>query len=183
MDKKIYQTKGFVRQLDKLQRAGRKGNMVAAQARTIIAMLGNTGTSLYDLRHKETKFGELRLSNCRKYDLSGGYRLITVHDDDCLILAWIGNHDECHCWLEKQREKTLDTEAIRRSDRLVDLAAYALADETGEEEEEDGEALLESGPADEPAHDPYEEALLERIDQETLRQVFRGLCRESSCRN
>ncbi|MFH7319382.1 hypothetical protein ACHHRT_02090 [Desulfurivibrio sp. D14AmB] len=181
MDKKIYQTKGFMRQLSKLKLSGRKGNMVAAQAGTIIAMLGDSATSLYDLRHKETKFGEMRLSNCRKYDLSGGYRLITVHDDDCLILAWIGSHDECHFWLEKQRETTLDTEALKRSDRLVDLTDYALTDDTDEEDEE--ENLLEFALADDPAYDPYEEALLEKIDQETLRQVFRGLCRESSCRS
>ena len=169
MGQQIYQTKGFVRQLERLRRSSRKGVMAVDQAVEIIALLNDETTPLHQRWRKETKFGEQRLSDCRKYDLGGGYRMITVLGDGCLILAWIGSHDQCHYWLEKQLKDPIDPEAVKRAGRVF----------VGSQEGK-GQPLAEESKEDPPEEDPYEAALLERIDQETLRYVFRGLCRENS---
>ena len=187
MGQQIYQTKGFIRQLERLRRSDRKGEMAVEQAGRIIAMLSDESTPLYQRWHKETKSGELRLRNCRKYDLGGGYRLITVLGDDCVVLAWIGSHDQCHYWLEKQLKNPIDPEAVKMAGRL--FAAHGEGyDSSAENTEGDPPAIepedhpLEDDPPldDHPKDDPYEEALLERIDQDTLRYVFCGLCRENT---
>lgn len=166
----LFQTRLFARQLNKLPLAGRQGVLALEQAREIMTRLVNSAAPAGDLRHKRTKHGELRLANCRKYDLGGGYRLVTVQDDDCLVLACIGSHDDCHRWLEKQREAALDVAAVKAAGRLVEIAGEPQSPP--------------SNPDSTPAmarEDPYEEALMERLNQEVLRQVFRGLCREKTC--
>jgi hypothetical protein len=166
----LYQTRLFARQLNRLPLAGRQGVLALEQAREIMTRLVKSAAPAGDLRHKQTKHGELRLANCRKYDLGGGYRLVTVQDDDCLVLACIGSHDDCHRWLEKQREAAIDLAAVKAAGRLVEIA----------DELESPPPAADAAPV--PAReDPYEEALMERINQEVLRQVFRGLCGEKTC--
>jgi len=40
-----------------------------------------------------TKHGEKRIPKCRKYDLSGRCRLITVVDNGVCVLCFVGTHD------------------------------------------------------------------------------------------
>lgn len=166
----LYQTRLFARQLNRLSLAGRQGLLALEQAREIMTRLVNSEAAAGDLRHKQTKHGELRLAKCRKYDLGGGYRLVTVQEDDCLVLVCIGSHDDCHRWLEKQREAAIDMAAVKAAGRLVEIAGAP----------QHPPQAADSAPAP-TREDPYEEALMERINQEILRQVFRGLCRKKTC--
>lgn len=50
-----------------------------------------------------TNHGEKRVSKCRKYDLIGSCRLITVIDADACYLLYAGSHDACDKWLERNR--------------------------------------------------------------------------------
>ena len=52
---------------------------------------------------KLTKYGENRIKNCQKYDLGGGCRLVTVQKDACIILLYVGSHEETDKWLESKK--------------------------------------------------------------------------------
>lgn len=50
-----------------------------------------------------TKHGESRIPKCRKYDLPGRCRLITVVDSGHCYLVFAGDHNACDKWLESNR--------------------------------------------------------------------------------
>jgi superfamily I DNA and RNA helicase len=54
-----------------------------------------------------TNNGESRIAKCHKYDLTGFCRLITITDNGVTGLVYVGNHDECDKWLEKNKGYTL----------------------------------------------------------------------------
>jgi len=54
-----------------------------------------------DTVESHTKYGEKRIKNCRKYDLGCGYRLITLQRGETVFIPFLGSHDECQRWLEK----------------------------------------------------------------------------------
>ncbi len=54
-----------------------------------------------------TNHGENRIKNCEKYDLRGACRLITVRDNGVILFCFIGTHDSCDNWLQKNRGFTL----------------------------------------------------------------------------
>lgn len=97
----VHQDPRFSKQLDYLRSAGKKAAIAAEKADRIVSDLiqgrvpAQTGTL--------TKYGELRLRNCMKYDLGCGYRLITVRQGHHLCLAYIGTHDACDRWIENNR--------------------------------------------------------------------------------
>jgi len=164
----IYRTPIIDRQLNRLRKSDKKGKRAARQIDAIINTLASCTNPLEKLRRKQTRYGELRLSNCRKYDLGSGYRLITVCDEGCIILAFAGSHDECHLWLEKQKNTTLNILSLKTDCTLIPATPGPQGYEV-------------HSPPTEPAfeQDPYEKGLLQRVDEKTLRYVFRGLCRST----
>jgi superfamily I DNA/RNA helicase len=54
---------------------------------------------------KTTNHGETRIKHCVKYDLTGASRLITVKNNGCCLLLFVGNHDECDKWLNANEGK------------------------------------------------------------------------------
>lgn len=50
-----------------------------------------------------TDRGESRLTNCIKYDLGNGYRLVTVDFGDVVMLCHAGKHDDVDRWLDANR--------------------------------------------------------------------------------
>ncbi len=137
--------------------------MAASRAEQIInKLLLYAGAEKEDLRSKRTKSGELRLKNCRKYDLGGGYRLLCLHNGEHLIFVYAGTHDECHQWLETHRGSALDAEIYRESLTRITLTP---------EDEPLGCAEILPVTAE---PDQYEEELLARLDDKTLGYIFRG---------
>lgn len=164
MIQNFYKTRSLDSQLDKLRRSDKKGVMAASRAEQIINMLLlYSGMETEDLRYKRTKHGELRLKNCRKYDLGGGYRLLNLRNGNHLIFVYAGTHDECHLWLETHRGISLDAAIFVES--LITLTVPQ-----GYEHPECAEILQVS-----PDSDQYEEELLARLDEKTLVHIFRGL--------
>ena len=50
-----------------------------------------------------TNHGESRIEHCWKYDLGHGCRLITICDNGIHVLCYVGDHDSCDKWLDRNR--------------------------------------------------------------------------------
>ncbi len=155
----IHQTRRFAKRLSYFNNAGKIERIVADRARQIIADLQK---NLLDEKAecKRTIHGELRLNDCRKYDLSCGFRLIALKRDNRLIFTYIGSHDDCQQWIENNRnyQDSIKSTAIP----LVSEAPLACPTPS---------------PNDQPLPDEYEEQLRAQIDDQVLRSIFAGLCK------
>lgn len=156
----IHQTRRFSKQLQAMYKAGKNERVAAKRAEQILA--GLQSDPLHEEAEcKRTRHGELRLRDCRKYDLSCGFRLIGLKRDQRLIFTCIGSHDDCQRWIENNRDCQDDIES-------VPLPAL-----------QGGRVPKGSEPApvaEEPGHDEYEQELQARLDDQLLRDIFAGLC-------
>ncbi|KJS31383.1 MAG: hypothetical protein VR64_11230 [Desulfatitalea sp. BRH_c12] len=143
------------KRLDTLQRSGKKAALAAAKARDIIDRL-QSGGIIADRVGTVTKHGELRIKGVMKYDLGSGYRLVTFKQGSRFFLLYVGSHDDCHRWIENNRELTLEQIEQRCITRPV-------ANDSGQPE------VVTTSPEE---NDP-DPVLL--IDERDLRRVFRGL--------
>ena len=50
-----------------------------------------------------TNHGESRIKSCVKFDLGDGFRLITQQANKCIVLFFVGNHDACEDWLNRNK--------------------------------------------------------------------------------
>jgi superfamily I DNA/RNA helicase len=50
-----------------------------------------------------TNYGESRIEHCVKYDLTGYTRLITIQDNGICAFCFVGKHEDCDNWLERNR--------------------------------------------------------------------------------
>lgn len=96
----IYRDPKFEEALELLRDKGGKGLFAVKKVEKIIKRLSQNP---YMHAGRLTKRGEHRIRYCRKYDLCSGYRLITIQNENYLILAYIGNHDDCSRWLERNK--------------------------------------------------------------------------------
>lgn len=84
-----------------LEKTGKSGKVLAQKATGIIDSLARGDVQNHmDAVESYTKYGEKRIKNCRKYDLSCGYRLITLKRGETVFIPFLGSHDECQRWLE-----------------------------------------------------------------------------------
>jgi hypothetical protein len=105
MDVEIFETKEFLNAVKAMKRAGGRKSKAADQVlamRGSVTLFENPFESL-----RKTKHGESRITGCVKYDLQEFCRLITVAGNGCIFLLFVGDHDEAHAWLEKNRGLTL----------------------------------------------------------------------------
>lgn len=154
----IHQTRRFRKQLEAMATAGKNERETTQRAQEIIARLQRDPMDVV-AENKRTRHGEQRLRDCRKYDLSCGFRLVGLKRNRRLIFTCIGSHDDCQRWIENNREHQDEIES-----QLVPFISLCL---------------LESGPAStkrgEPDSDEYEEGLMAKIDEQMLREIFAGL--------
>ncbi|MEW6220692.1 MAG: hypothetical protein AB1634_14340 [Thermodesulfobacteriota bacterium] len=141
----------FEKSLNDLQRAGGNSAIAARNAESIIRQLQTAGRDRQELLRRSTKHGESRLKGCLKFNLGNGYRLISLLAGGELRLLFAGSHDDCDLWLEKNRGLELTGGDTRIQVVFPELAVAPVRPRLGEEE---------------PARP---------IDDQTLRQVFRGL--------
>lgn len=74
------------------------------EACRIIASLSFGAGELNNL----TRHGENRIDHCVKYDISNdAHRLVTVQSDNYIYLLFVGSHDECDRWLDRNRGLTI----------------------------------------------------------------------------
>jgi len=149
------------KRLELLRRSGKKAALAADKVAEIIEQLRNDGV-IPDRVGTVTKHGELRIKGVMKYDLGSGYRLITYKQGHRFFLLYVGSHDDCHRWIENNRELTV----VQIEERCTVLAihgANAVVDTV----------QLESV-GDEEACDPFTP-----ISERDLRRVFCGLVGEA----
>ncbi|ADH86861.1 hypothetical protein [Desulfurivibrio alkaliphilus] len=165
----IHQTRRFAKLLSNLPRLGKNERVAAARAGRIIADL-QINPVHQEAECKRTRHGELRVQDCRKYDLSCGFRLIALKREGRLIFVFIGTHDDCQRWIENNRDELDELESApippldHESDPAEDEASIKAMNEAMEE------VLQEV--------DEYEERLQAKIDESILRHVFAGLVRK-----
>jgi hypothetical protein len=76
-----------------------------------------------------TNHGENRITNCRKFDLSGHARLVTAYSKNICVFLYIGDHTAVDAWLEKNR----GLDIIARSDgKKIRLAPVYVSDPKNE---------------------------------------------------
>ncbi|WP_139249370.1 hypothetical protein [Malonomonas rubra] len=151
----------FERQLKTLQRSDKKGAAAAIRAESLISSIASGQLSEEEMLSKLTKNGELRLSNCRKFDLGSGYRLISLREENSLCFAFVGTHDACDRWLNNRRAEGVTLNRSHLKSVCVNQDQVAETDLP--------EELLQ-------AEAEYEAYLSSKLDDETLRAIFSGLC-------
>jgi hypothetical protein len=99
-----------------------KGGKYQNAAKTVQSIWGRA--KLADATFEETfkgvpatNHGESRIPHCRKYDLTGFARLVTVVNNGLCIFLFAGDHDATDNWLE--RNKGLDFAAKTQGQRVV----------------------------------------------------------------
>ena len=151
----------FDKNLEALRLSGKKGAVAAHRAETIIAVLGLQGHIRSDQLGPCFRQPDARLSNCTKYYLGNGFRMITVDDGTDLYLLHIGTHESCHRWMENNRNLQIDP--VRQRSIPCRIAATPAGK---------GCCNRIADPSDEPEDgDPVPE-----IDDRLLREIFVGLC-------
>lgn len=160
MDITISCSPQFVKQLSQLEKAGGKGALAAKQAERIAASLAETAAHSPFLRTKQTKGGEKRFKNIEKYDLGAGYRLICKREGSTLSLEFVGTHDKSDNWLSRTRN------AGTAPDNRFDFVMGA--------EMEDTDTSVTATTPCRKEDDSYETQLMQKIDEKTLRRIFRG---------
>lgn len=154
----VHREKQFDRQLVSLEEAGGNAAIAAGNVRLVLERLASSQGGV-EIFRKGTKHGELRLKNCRKFDLGNGYRLICLKKGAHIILLFAGTHDECDRWLDRNRGRGLSVEP--------DFQPSAANQPAPPEED----------PALEVVDADYDDELLQKIDDRILREIFSGICR------
>lgn len=155
----IYLDPGIAKRLELLRRSGKKAGLAAAKTEEIVTRL-RSGGELPDRAGTITKHGEQRIRGVVKYDLGSGYRLVTYRQRFRIFLLYVGTHDDCHRWIENNRELAIDQVQQRCTKLLV---------EDGKNETDmTGDAAAATA-----AEEDYDH--LETLTEKDLRQVFSGL--------
>lgn len=152
------------KQLKALRRAGKKGEWAARQCENLLELIRHEGLRHEAVYCKRTKNGEYRIGNCVKYDLGNGYRMVTIRDGRHLFIPFIGGHDETDQWLDRHRYDTFAPD-----DRVY------LHESIGSDDEQQCRDTICEAYENEIRADPYEEELMERVDESLLKTVFQGL--------
>jgi hypothetical protein len=168
MLRSIHLARALKRHLAAMRRSGKKGALAANQCERILAELKAKGTETTELFAKRTKNGEYRLKNGIKYDLGSGYRLVTIRCGDRLYVPFLGTHDEADIWLERHRTDDFQPHDPSFQREPVSSGTEPLHHATVNDHHE------------QEAVDIYEEQLLQRIDEVTLKSVFTGLFQKSA---
>ncbi|MFH1984320.1 MAG: hypothetical protein ABIL58_20960 [Pseudomonadota bacterium] len=108
MIRSIHRTPKFDKCLAGLEFAGKKAAVAAGKARDIIDGIARYGSIPPKYVAETTKHGERRIRNCVKYDLGGGYRMVTVKREAGLHLVFIGTHDEVQRWIQNKKNRRIE---------------------------------------------------------------------------
>ncbi len=176
----IHQTRAFRKQFQSMYRGGKKERTIIERAEAIIRRLQ---TDLWDEKAacKRTHNGEMRLRDCRKYNLSCGFRLISLKRDERLIFTCIGSHDDCQKWIENNRD--FQDEIESRPMPLLPCGKQGASPVGAMHEKlvlDDEQNDEQNGEHDDRPDDEYEEQLMSQLNDHLLREVFSGLCHKAS---
>jgi len=160
----VHRTPLFEQCLRELCSQGGTAAAAAKRVDRIISSIARQENSHSRERFGVTRKGEYRIENCKKIALGHGYRLICILKDFHLVLLFVGSHDACYRWIERNKGFKYDitdlTYAVpvtcSRDDNKYDLPPDVLAECK----------FVEA----------YEADFMSRISDEMLFKVFPGLC-------
>lgn len=155
----IHREKRFDKEMKFLRAQGEKAGVGVKRAEEIINKLTHKGWT--DLKHvaKLADHGEHRVDGCIKYDIGGGFRLVCFKRGEHLYFSYVGTHDDCHRWLN--RNKTHHNQVGKREAVTTIVEKINLEQiQTRQDSEEEWN---------------YEEQLMSQIDEKMLRKIFDGL--------
>jgi len=95
----FFHYRDFDRSVTSLRKAGGESKRKADKVLAILGSLHLGPDVLKDL--PTSKQGESRIKSCVKYDLGGGYRLVTVQTENAIAFCYAGSHEQTGRWLEK----------------------------------------------------------------------------------
>lgn len=132
------ESKHMVKCLRNLKIRGGKGQAIASKVLALIGNISHGEDSPFD-GLKVTNNGESRIKHCIKYDLGDGHRLITVQNDKYVLLCYVGDHDECDSWLDRNKGFTLLRNAegqftsVRKTEKINDSSTRIAGESDGTE--------------------------------------------------
>ena len=147
------------KRLTELRKQGGTSSFAAKKADDLISRLLLRGRDCTHEIGRLTKNGEFRIRQCKKFDLGNGFRLICLRQGHHFIFLFIGTHEECHRWLERNKGLRYEMDE-NHQDVFI-----------SRDVPEPFVPVEEIDPAD-----AYENQLLQRIDDKMLRRIFCGLC-------
>jgi hypothetical protein len=159
MPQSLYLDVRIRKRLEMLRRSGKKAALAADKTEDIIARL-QSGEDLPAQAGSVTKHGELRIKGVIKYDLGSGYRLVALRQESRFFLLFVGNHDDCHRWIENNRELPIDQ---------IEQRCAALPVNTG------GSEAGRTGETTPFMTEKEEYNPLEQVSEQDLRRIFCGL--------
>ena len=159
----LHYSRTIEKQLKVFRRSGQTGSLAAEQYQMLVNLIRQGELLSESVYTKRTKHGEYRLSNCVKYDLGNGYRMVTIRVGQDLFIPFIGSHDETDKWLDRRN----DPSYIRDEIILADESILHISQKISEQQNEN---CIEP--------DLYEQQLAERLDDSVLREVFGSLYRK-----
>ncbi len=161
----VIRDSAFEKCLEVLRSKGGNSAALAKKADEIIGRIVSFGGNNPTAVRKATRWGEHRIRRCVKYDLGSGYRMISVRSGSHVVFLYIGTHDECARWIKNNRSIEYDADG---GDEAVVTSPERLR--SGESPERAAVQEIRRW------SEEYEEELMKRIDDATLRRVFSGLC-------
>lgn len=154
----VHRDKRFDERIKEFYTYGGTALLAAKKAEEIISRIVEEGRKNGFKFGRRTRNGELRIKNCIKYDLGNGYRLICLRREYHFIVLYIGTHDDCSRWLERNKDLTYD---------LDNASCEYIATK---------EVALPFSPKEADPADTYEEELLQKVNDRILRKIFCGIC-------
>lgn len=161
----IHQTRNLVKQFDAMRKGGKKERDILLRAENILTRLQQNPLD-EKAECRRTYNGEFRLKDCRKYNLSCGFRLVGLKREHRLIFTYIGSHDDCQRWIENNRSCLDEIDSVPLSSDFV-----------GRKIEPEPDDQVVSRRLNE---DEYEEQLMDQVDEHLLREIFPAFARESA---
>lgn len=98
----LLQIKDFSDSLQKMYNLGGQNKKRFEKASAIIQALGLNGIE-HISKFPTTNHGETRIKSCVKIDLGDGYRIVTQRCNKCVTFLFVGSHDDCEDWLNKNK--------------------------------------------------------------------------------
>lgn len=145
-----------------------KGGHYYKAAQQVNALLGRISTRQNNpfAGMNLTHHGESRIKKCRKYDLNGFARLITIQDNGIVLFCFVGTHDDCDAWLNRNRGRTLVVDECNQ----LSTVQMSTIDSTPDTRPS-GPSGLTRGKLFEGLPEEYFERLIDGIPRRLVRQL------------